>query len=222
MHFCPRPSCGRWFHETCLLHQYHTSDHAAVPPGFSLNADFVGTPAVRRLAADPDCNAPHRKLKQYLYTKPARGKMSSEGPPSVRAVLQAALHAPPDVDALGLPDPILEIATMPIVRRAGEGKASAGGAIADVVLARRMVYARLERCMEEFARLESSLPDTYYSTRPVDHATLQAVWQYLGTQRLLASPRLQYWEERYAELAAYEPRPVLHCPECRDKFPVAI
>ena len=98
MHFCPRPKCSKWFHETCLLH------HARTHPQ---QTDFVGSLAIRRLAVDPDKSCPHPHLARFAYTKPGWGKSPSAHTLSTRAVLTEALG--PGAQ-LALPDALLAVA----------------------------------------------------------------------------------------------------------------
>ncbi|EKM57291.1 uncharacterized protein PHACADRAFT_208393 [Phanerochaete carnosa HHB-10118-sp] len=209
MHYCPRPKCSRWFHETCLLHRTEMRHPE--------HTDFVGSLAVRRLAVDPDASFHHPKLARFTYEKPARGKNASVGEPSTRDVLAAALG--PDRE-LGLPESLIAIAAMPIVRRAGQGTFSTAGNVRDVVVARRLVYQTLDVRLAELERLIRSLPESWDAAS--DALTYYRVWQFLGTQGMLASPRAAYWDRRVEELAVHAERPELHCPNCEGEFPVAI
>lgn len=205
MHFCPRPKCGKWFHETCLLH------HARTHPQ---QTDFVGSLAIRRLAVDPDKSCPHPRLARFAYTKPGWGKSLSADTLGIRAALMEALG--PGAE-LALPDALLAVAALPIVRRAGRGAFSSAGNVRDVVLARRIVFQALEGGFADLERLVQSLP-----ARWTDGPERDQVWRILGTQRMLACPRAVYWEERAQELANLAERPALHCPDCSGEVAVAI
>ena len=200
MHFCPRANCTRWFHESCLLGGGHTD-----------RIEYTGSPELRRVAIDPDVARPHKELVRFLWAKPPHGKLSTsldELPPAweMLAALIHVKHGP------ALPRSLLEIATMPILRRAGadDGFSTAGN-VQDVLLARRMLYQRLDRGFKDFYRLERRLPPgvNWWLTDWYDR-----VWGALSVQRMLASPRVAYWDQRRLELAEHEPRPSVHCPRC--------
>lgn len=206
MHFCPRPSCSKWFHESCLRHA--SSKHAQ-------HSDFIAAPEVQRLAVDPDHNLPYPTLAQFAYAKPARGKMSNAAPYTLDEVLNQITKG----DDLPLPQSLIRIATMPIIRRAGEPKFSTAGNVTDVVLARRMVYQALDGWHTELDRLMKRLDDDWYLHG--GPACWERVWRFLCSVRILASPSVSYWDRRCADLEMRADRPLLHCPEC-DGVPVAI
>lgn len=208
MHFCPRPKCSRWFHETCLVHRAQTNPDST---------DYVGSAAVRRLSVDPDSLNLHPKLAKFTYEKPPRGKSSSAGALSARETLLAAMA--PDAD-IPLPQSLIDIATMPIIRRAGQGAFSTAGNVRDVVLARRMVYQMLDGGFDDLKRLAKSLPEGWDIA--LDEFTYGRMWRFLSTQRILASPRAAFWDQRLEELAVHSDRPVLHCPDCKGESPIAI
>ncbi|GJE93085.1 BAH domain-containing protein [Phanerochaete sordida] len=208
MHFCPRPKCSKWFHEACLLH--HAKSNAQ-------NAEFIGSPAVRRLAVDPDKSILHPRLARFTYQRPGRGKhaLDLNHPLSPQDVLTQALG--PDAE-LTLPASLIAIASLPIVRRAGEGTSSIAGNMRDILLARRLVFQELEGGFEDLERLESALDEGWVHTE-----TLQtSVWRFLGTQRILAVPRVAYWDQALQRMTVLLERPTLHCPDCSGEFPVAI
>ena len=196
MHFCPRPACSTWFHESCLLEPI---DEAA----------FIATPDVRRLAVDPDRNELYPQLARYAYEKPARGKGAHGAP--------RALH---DIDVLGaaaslLPAALLAVAALPILRRAGDGPFATAGNVADVVLARRLVYQALDGWHGELDRVVKRLDESWYSGEGGGDV-YNFVWWFLNSQRILASPRVRYWDELLEKLEVHSGRPVLHCPKCRE------
>ncbi|KIP04832.1 hypothetical protein PHLGIDRAFT_129270 [Phlebiopsis gigantea 11061_1 CR5-6] len=207
MHFCPRPACSTWFHESCLLEPVN-------------EANFIATPDVRRLAVDPDLNHPCTQLARYAYEKPPRGKGSHGAPSTLRDVLGAfPFFARPDCP---LRDALLSIAGMPIVRRAGDGVFSTAGNVADVVLARRLVYQALDGWHNELERVIERLDKSWYDGEGKEDA-YNFVWRFLNSQRILASPRVKYWDELTKKLEVHEGRPVLHCPRClEDNFLVSI
>lgn len=208
MHFCPRPRCSKWFHEACLLH--YAKSH-------SQNTNFIGSPAVRRLAVDPDKSILHPRLARFTYQRPGRGKHASDldDPLSPQDVLAQALG--PDAE-LTLPASLIAIASMPIVRRAGSGTSSIAGNMRDILLARRLVFQELEGGFEDLIRLDSCLTEGWAHTE-----RLQAsVWRFLGTQRILAAPRVAYWDGALQRMTGLLKRPTLHCPDCSGEFPVMI
>lgn len=194
-HFCPRPTCSKWFHESCLLHRAKTQEIK----------DFISTPAVQYLAVDPDHARPYPKLERYTYEKPPRGKMASDGTWTLAELLEK--------EDLPLPKSLIKVAAMPIIRRAGEGSFSTAGNVADVILARRMVYQAFEGWQNDLERLMRRLDDSWFLHG--DPAHLNFVWRYLCSVRILASPRDEYWDDLYENLKVHcDSRPLLHCPEC--------
>jgi hypothetical protein len=200
MHFCPRPKCSKWFHETCLLSRGHTD-----------KIEYAGSAELRRLAVDPDLDKPHDKLEKFLWTKPARGKMSATEQPSAYDMLVEMF---PPGDGPDLPRSLVEIAMMPIVRRAGHDGFSTAGNVQDVVLARKMVYQRLDGGFKDLDRLMQQLPENWWLN---EGRAYHLVWTNLSTQRILAVPRAAYWDARSLELGVHGPRPCVYCPDCTAK-----
>lgn len=97
MHLCPKPGCGRWYHESCLLRSYSA---ATISPSSSPTSNNGGKErensnddnddpddadfrcrhleGLRRLASDSDSLDPHPHFVKFLYpARPVRGKSFS-------------------------------------------------------------------------------------------------------------------------------------------------
>ena len=194
-HFCPRPECRAWFHESCLARKY--TDDASSRQNSSR--------ALQLLAVDPDLQGPHPLFQRFVATRqaPSGGKQFSSGLPlavSVRALKPGQLE---------LPDSLIMAAARPIVRQANSGEYSSHGNARDVVLARRLLYQQLEGGHDIVTELISRLDDTWYE----NIADYMHVWRTLGVHRILASPYVPYWD-KVVERGEMEVRPVI-CPKCR-------
>ncbi|KAI0340283.1 hypothetical protein BDW22DRAFT_1360219 [Trametopsis cervina] len=202
MHFCPRSSCGRWFHEACLVPKYVEDERG-----------FASSRVLRLLAADPDSDEPHPLFVKYLYSKPTRGKTGSECD-SLIATLESLKKGP-----LDLPDCIIRVAARPIVRQANRGALSATGNARDVVLARRLLYQELSGGHSFLDEMLSRLSASWWQVE----SEYRDVWNALPTFRILASPYAPYWERAARSREDYvQPNFALRCPVCKGDFPVAI
>ncbi|EJF59878.1 hypothetical protein DICSQDRAFT_162264 [Dichomitus squalens LYAD-421 SS1] len=131
MHFCPRLDCRTWYHSSCLPH---------------LNAvDVVAPPStrgIRLLAVDPDSEAPFVLFGHFCEPESRDLVPESTEQMTVHEVLE--LWGRHRSILSHLPPSLLTIAQSPIVRCSGASNGWAIGNVADVVLARRFVYAAIE------------------------------------------------------------------------------
>ncbi|KAI0078055.1 hypothetical protein K474DRAFT_974178 [Panus rudis PR-1116 ss-1] len=135
MTFCPKPSCRKWYHSSCLLR--YMEEHPDTTP-------TIGTPCIQRLACDPDSDEPYDAFERFTQAIPTYGKDSSLVPdkdqpwePLIRQLKEV------------LPSTLVGMAMKSIMRCPGMGSFSVCGNIRDVVLARRMVYQVLDGHAEE-------------------------------------------------------------------------
>lgn len=122
MHFCPRPSCRMFYHETCLLARDHL--------------DQEMKPTARGLAlltSSPDSDDVF-VLPNAQPKKRARRNSSTDVDRSSIAVTEDVLK--------GIPKKLVEIAEQPIVK--GAMFHSLTGNIQDVLKARHLVYQALQ------------------------------------------------------------------------------
>ncbi|TFY61885.1 hypothetical protein EVJ58_g4230 [Rhodofomes roseus] len=220
MHFCPRITCRRWYHQICLLH-WNKIDSSAVT--------HLADRGVRLLAVDPD-DGQSCPLLAY-YTDGSESNMmqvdddehpdvcsesdhqSNSGPgipisapePSTPYPLDFVLAEMSRSDVIAdLPPALICISQCPIVRRPGpaqDGWTPAGN-VKEVVLARRLVYAAFEP--------DESINDNWSALDP------QECCDRIGVSFRYATPYPPYWQRREKELETetwmYQP-PVI-CPNC--------
>ncbi|CDO77753.1 hypothetical protein BN946_scf184993.g16 [Trametes cinnabarina] len=218
MHFCPSLDCRKWYHSSCLEVSKHID---LLPPE---------TRGLRLLAVSPDEEVLYATF-EYFYDSESLGGM----PPTAKVSLPEALvmlDRSPEIVA-HLPSSLLAIAQCPIVRCGGAPQGFAIGNVADVVLARRLVYAAVQNsgdpaCTNAFqALLRQTRPFTPpVSEEPVTTAfwaSMQTVVQSefvesesefvtriakLGMMAdelgLLATPYVPYWDRREREYREVE------------------
>ena len=125
MHFCPRPSCQRFYHSSCLTSRDPTD------------------PSLRRLhllSSSPDSNLPI-DFETLAPAEPAQKR--KRGRPSAASL--RSTHRKTTEELLGqLPQKLLKIAEQPIVRGAAFLQGGVSGNVRVVVNARRMVYGAVE------------------------------------------------------------------------------
>ncbi|KAF8964738.1 hypothetical protein BDZ97DRAFT_1659688 [Flammula alnicola] len=137
MHFCPRPSCRRAYHQKCLL--------SAKSKESSTTATIVVTKAraLRLLACSPDTDEDVDLESLIPLTKKRRGRPSKNPPASVR---EAHVQEPRSLASIldELPAELLEVAQQPLVRGGAFAKGGVAGNVGFVTRARRLVYEVLE------------------------------------------------------------------------------
>ncbi|PIL28890.1 hypothetical protein GSI_08936 [Ganoderma sinense ZZ0214-1] len=131
MHFCPSVNCRKWFHARCLalMQNLDTTSHPM-------------TRAIRLLANDPDSQAPFVMFGHFAGPESREIVPDSTQQMTVNEALEFWTRE--RTILAHLPPALLAIAQAPIVRRSGVPGGWAIGNVADVVLARRFVYAALE------------------------------------------------------------------------------
>ncbi|KAM5546059.1 hypothetical protein V8D89_000185 [Ganoderma adspersum] len=131
MHFCPSTNCRKWYHSNCLILMKHldTTSHPA-------------TRAIRLLANDPDSEAPFVMFGHF--SEPESREIVPDSTEQMTIFEALELWTRKRTILAHLPPALLLIAQGPIVRRSGAPAGWAIGNVADVVLARRFVYAAVE------------------------------------------------------------------------------
>jgi hypothetical protein len=125
MHFCPRPSCRRFYHHRCLgSPSKDSSDHR-----------------LHLLASSPDSD--ETIILEDLITSSGPPKKKRRGRPSKSKDQDTASRSVEDMLET-LPSDLLLIAQQPIVRGRIFGAGGVAGNVSDVVRARRMVYDALQ------------------------------------------------------------------------------
>ncbi|KAH9925019.1 uncharacterized protein BXZ73DRAFT_50167, partial [Epithele typhae] len=241
MHFCPSPDCRKWFHQSCLSKAHLKKDFPPELAGLSYlasNPDSLAVCSPMFNEFTPRTYSPHSPASAEL----ASAVSSAPPPPAVpcakdgyRRPLERLLHyfghRP---DYLGhLPTALLAVAQRPIVRAQGADGGWAIGNVADVVLARRLVYAALEHrgsfddavavhMLAERHRKRVARVRAIGAARRADAVTAalnelaEDVQQMPGVEAF-AVPRKEYWERRAEEcrgLGALFDGVVYECPQC--------
>ncbi|KZT64991.1 hypothetical protein DAEQUDRAFT_567256 [Daedalea quercina L-15889] len=193
MHFCPRLSCRRWYHQQCL-DAWDEVD--PTPP-------YLADRGVRLLANDPD-NEQDCALLAYHAETQMTGAHDEDEPPAPLP-LDAVLAEMSRPNILShLPPALVQIAQCPIVRRPGtavDGWYPAGN-VKEVVIARRLVYAALEQAFKD---------DEMSALTPYE------LCEHVGTSFRYATPYGPYWERRQKELEneTWMNTPPVVCPVCK-------
>ncbi|KAL4264963.1 hypothetical protein AB1N83_004510 [Pleurotus pulmonarius] len=130
MHFCPRPSCRRWYHAKCLkgiksMLKLKNTDPEA---GRRYLATSPFTDASMRLPGDDDVPASRPTKKRRTNHTVTITPIDNSQDPECRARYEA------------LPDDLLEAAQQPIVKGRALGSGHIVGNIRLVALARKAVY----------------------------------------------------------------------------------
>jgi len=126
MHFCPRPSCQRFYHSSCL-----TKSKSRDPTDPSLRR-------LHLLSSSPDSDL-SIELENLAPKEPAQKRR--RGRPSAASLLTTHLVRKTAEELLGdLPQMLLRIAEQPIVRGAAFSQGGVSGNVRAVIHARRMVY----------------------------------------------------------------------------------
>ncbi|TFK85843.1 hypothetical protein K466DRAFT_173592 [Polyporus arcularius HHB13444] len=171
---------------------------------------------------DTDSPSSTRGLR-LLAVDPTKDAASADKLDIFRA-LELFDHSP--IIVAHLPPSLLAIAQSPIVRCAGAPDGWAIGNVADVVLARRFVYAAIEhsgppeateafRCLLQFQ--DDSAPYAEISEE-AEYAMVQRLIDGLEGFDLLASVHAPYWERRwrqFVEMQVLFEGPAFECPQCK-------
>lgn len=185
----------------------------------SKDAYVEGSRPMRRIAYDPlkRTQLVHPMFMKYLGPKTPSGEVSSEDLNSYTLV--EILQRETGKDSLRLPDSVVRIAAMPIIRRADyEGSYRVNGNMDDVLLARQLLHQELEFGRED---LEAQLGEffQYYDSVPwhKDSRVVEYITTLLSTNRIVASPLTRYWdhvEKVYEQMYGDDDVPDLCCPQC--------
>ena len=222
MHFCPRNTCRRWFHRSCLRHVQE--GRGLEQPGMFI----AGSRPMRRLALDPQSEREdvHLSLAKYTFPQHETGKMSHMD--LTDALLSDTLEVACGNDVT-LPSSLINVAAMPIIRRADPQwqelarKApqvhfdTVDGNMSDVLLARKLLLQQVE-----FTEVSEHLRElcTYYEDAWTENPHAYAYGMFvLESSRIVASVHLPYWnriEQFYADLFGDELDDTLpyRCPTC--------
>jgi hypothetical protein len=114
MHFCPRPSCRKAYHATCLA-------------ASSSASSSVDARAIQLLSSSSDSDKPFR-----MYSKSSR---PSSRTPALTPLTEEALST--------LPQALVTLAQQPIVKGAQFRQGGISGNVRAVLLARKTVYDTL-------------------------------------------------------------------------------
>jgi len=123
MHFCPRPSCRRFYHQKCLSSSSHPVHLLASSP------DSDSTVILEDLIATSE---PPKKRPRG---RPSKSQAQDDQIAAVRRAEHFLGTLPPD---------LVLVAQQPIVRGAAFGAGGVVGNVRMVVQARRMVYEALQ------------------------------------------------------------------------------
>jgi hypothetical protein len=125
MHFCPRPSCRRYYHQKCLV---------------SYSKD-IAEHHLRLLASSPDSD--EEVVLGDLLARSGPPKKKRRGRPSKSIDKDTITHS---IEAAlsNLPPDLLLVAQQQIVRGATFGAGGVTGNVSAVVRARKIVYEALE------------------------------------------------------------------------------
>ncbi len=203
MHYCPRPKCnGRWYHRSCLVNRGYVE---------RLPTAFAGDRSVRFLAVNPDANEIESTFKQFVARRlPPEDASSYKSEP---VPLSSPNHPLSSLlESLHLPMELIQAAAQPIIRRPSMGVFSIAGNVKEVVLARRLVYQKLNGAEQ--------ILDKINGVQELDSGSASLdIWNTLSDASILASPYPPYWKR----LAQHGLQDILHdrnlsppiiCPQC--------
>ncbi|KAF8624660.1 hypothetical protein AX17_006991 [Amanita inopinata Kibby_2008] len=140
MHFCPRPSCRRAYHQKCLLPSYRDRNRFSTTRSLRLISSWPDTDEVLSIA--DLASAPLAPMKR---------RRENVGPE--RSTVGSAEAAGITRNFLGsIPHEMVKIAEQPIIRGAAFSAGGVSGNVASIVSARRMIYETLQG---------SSIPDDW-------------------------------------------------------------
>ena len=135
MHFCPRPSCKKAYHQKCLIKGKHK------------DIESISTRPLRLLACSPDTNTPltlddlipsREPPKKKRRGRPPKAKINAPSHP-----LEEEKDGAAESILLSLPPLLVQYAEQPMVRGAAFKAGSVAGNITAVSVARRLVHAAL-------------------------------------------------------------------------------
>ncbi|KAI0672133.1 hypothetical protein C8Q78DRAFT_1068749 [Trametes maxima] len=130
MHFCPSLHCRKWYHVSCLKNTQGLLDNLP-----------AATRDLRLLAVNPDEEVLYPTFS-YFYEKESQEDVVYSSAVTLHEALTMLGRSPSILTHL--PAALLTIAQLPIVRCPGAPAGFAIGNVADVVLARRLVYAAVQ------------------------------------------------------------------------------
>ncbi|KAI0649739.1 hypothetical protein C8Q79DRAFT_997790 [Trametes meyenii] len=221
MHFCPSLHCRKWYHVSCLGSTQNLLD--ALP---------AATRDLRLLAVNPDEEVLYPTFS-YFYERESQDDVVHTEAVTLHQAL-AMLGRSPSILA-HLPAALLTIAQLPIVRCASAPAGFAIGNVADVVLARRLVYAavqhngapsddpRVNSLAAACAAVRENAAQWGYADGVKDDTYVELLQQVcdelaVGEYATLAEPRVAYWENRIREYGQVEELfrgAAFVCPQCR-------
>lgn len=147
MHFCPRPSCRRAYHQKCLL------------AAKSKDPESLTTRPLRLLTSSPDSDETIT-LEDLITSEPPkkkrRGRLAKKSPDPIDLSVDDLLE--------GMPSDLVSVAQQPIVRGAAFTAGGVSGNVQAVIRARKMVYAALSGI---------PVPDDWEESIDVDRAVVR-------------------------------------------------
>ncbi|TFK25416.1 hypothetical protein FA15DRAFT_357076 [Coprinopsis marcescibilis] len=129
MHFCPRPTCRKWFHQVCLINNKSAKSCSQQARG------------LRLLATSPDDEEPeslHDKIPMPPSKRTRRASLQYE-----KAAESDETDSAVSFALAAMPIRLVFVAQQPIVRGASYEKGGVSGNVKAVVAARRLVYNSL-------------------------------------------------------------------------------
>ena len=211
MHFCSRPSCRRWYHRACLL---HNRQHVEEPTSY-----IPGSRDIRRIALDPCVEAQDIDSNLQRYTYPmsvcTSGKMSSTTLTelSIYDLLKRDFKI-----SDRLPASVVRVAVRPIVRRADmPEERRLAGYMDEILFAQNLVHQELQFSLEEFDRHMEEVLKFYKTDWEKEPRARKYVEDMFARCRLLVSPLPRYWDRLEAEMERVyggEEFPPLLCANC--------
>lgn len=121
MHFCPRPSCRKAYHRSCLLREKYKDQSAA------------GARPLRLLAVSPDDD------QDFMISTPTQSRRKTRGKSDSVQSLELTTKM-----LSALPHDLVRVAQQPIIKGARFQPGGVVGNVTDVIRARRVVYAALQ------------------------------------------------------------------------------
>ena len=187
--------------------------------GHSVEPDIYvpGSRGIRRIALDPhqEKQDVDGRFIKYIHPQFSGGKMS--GSDFTDVSLFDLIERDFSV-ALKIPNSVVRVASMPIMRRADlPGEYAVNGNMEDVILAQDMVLQELEHNLKALTKHVAVLEAVYGAAWIENETVYQCLFDFLRHQRLVATPLPRYWERAelfYDEMYGCEDVPPLSCPNC--------
>ncbi|KAJ3507769.1 hypothetical protein NMY22_g16826 [Coprinellus aureogranulatus] len=240
MHFCPRPSCRKWYHESCLIDANSLYDTPHSKPTTGLNKAKRGRPSavqenqsqtISPLHTSPDTDsilsstnaarASTQAAKRRRTSLRSHASISSEkSPRKSKVTLEDPIDSPTarggaeEDDILAalekLPAKLVLVASQPIVRGSLYSAGGISGNVRAVVRARRLVYEILGLADEDCSNVNAEHEDLVAG---VEREKVPHDWeQRVFGEDLESRVKL---DDCVVKLKGRKGVQVLACPECK-------